>query len=87
MQNPGDELDRNRLTNLADGLKRLSTLQGNHAYIDKIGLYFGGTLIRPMVQAGIVLNRPDLFELAAAFARGIVDHSDLMGQDGSVQDW
>lgn len=83
MQNPNDDLARNRLTNLADGLKRLSTRQGDYAYIDKIGLYFGGTLIRPMTQAGIVLNRLDLIELAAALARGIVDHSDLMGQDGS----
>jgi hypothetical protein len=82
MSNPGDETARNRLAKLADGLKRLSTRQSDYAYIDKIGLYYGGTLIRPMLQAGIVLDRPNLVDFAAALARGVVDHSDLIGPDG-----
>jgi hypothetical protein len=83
MQSPGDEQARRRLAGLADGLRRKSTRQDDYAYIEKIGLYFGGTLIRPMLQAGIVLNRPDLVDLSAALARGIVNHSDLYGLDGS----
>ena len=82
MQHPDHEHARRRLAGLADGLMRKSTRQGDYAYIDKIGLYFGGTLIRPMLQAGIVLNRPDLIELSAELARGVVDHSDLFGTDG-----
>jgi hypothetical protein len=83
MQEPGDDLARKRLANLADGLRRLSTREGNYAYIEKIGLYFGGTLVRPMLQAGIVLHRDDLIDLAASFARAIVDHSDLIAADGT----
>jgi hypothetical protein len=83
MESPADDQARRRLVGLADGLKRRSTRQGDYAYIDKIGLYFGGTLIRPMLQAGIVLNRPDLIDLSAALARGVISHSDLFGQDGS----
>lgn len=83
MQEPGDEMARRRLVNLAEGLRRLSTREGNYAYIQKVGLYYGGTLIRPLMQAGIVLHREDLIELAAAFARGVVDHSDLIATNGS----
>jgi hypothetical protein len=35
------------------------------------------------LQAGIVLHREDLIELAAAFARGVVDHSELIASDGT----
>jgi hypothetical protein len=83
MQEPGDDQARRRLANLADGLRRLSTRESNYAYIEKIGLYYGGTLIRPMLQAGIVLHRDDFIELAAAFSRAIVDHSDLIAADGT----
>lgn len=83
MQDPGDEMARKRLVNLAEGLGRLSTRQSDYAYIEKIGLYYGGTLIRPLLQAGIALHREDLIELAAAFARGVVDHSELIATDGT----
>jgi hypothetical protein len=83
MLNPDDASARRRLVALADGLARKSTRTGDYAYIDKIDTYFGGTLIRPMLQAGLALNRPDLIELAAAFARAIVDHSDSFAADGA----
>ena len=85
MQRHQDEEIRQRLIGLSEGLLHLAAREGDIAYIKKIGIYFGGTLIRPMLQAGQVLNRPDLIEFSGALARGLMDHSDLYGLNGTFK--
>jgi Beta-L-arabinofuranosidase, GH127 len=85
MHAPDDTEVRRRLAGLADGLLRRATHAGDHAYIEQVGLYYGGTLIRPMLQAGLVLGRSDCCDFAIRLARGILNHSDLIGPDGSFK--
>ena len=85
MHDPADAEVRRRLTGLADGLLLRSTRKEDYAYIDEVGLYYGGTLIRPMLQAGLVLDRPEYRDFATGLARGVMNHSDLIGRDGSFK--
>jgi hypothetical protein len=85
MCDPEDAEVRRRLAGLAGGLMRRATMKEDYAYIDKIGLYYGGTLIRPMTQAGLLLNRPEWVEFAVKVARGLTKHSDLIGENGSFK--
>jgi hypothetical protein len=82
MLRPDDEEVRTKLGRLCDGLKARATFEGEYAYIEKIGIYFGGTLVRPMLQAGIVLGREDLMDLAARLSRGLMLHSELITPAG-----
>jgi hypothetical protein len=84
MHAPEDTEVRQHLIGLMEGLIRLSTREKDIAYINQIGTYFGGTLIRPALHAGLLLNRPEWVDFAGGLARGLIDHSDLVGPDGSV---
>ena len=85
MSDPEDAEVRRRLAGLAGGLMHLATVKEDYAYIDQIGLYYGGTLIRPLLEAGLVLNRPEWVEFATQMARGVMKHSDLIGENGSFK--
>ena len=83
MAHPEDGEFRTRLEKMCQTLKAKATFEKDYAYIEKIGIYFGGTLIRPLVQAGLALKDPQWIEFAGAMSRGIIDHSDYYGPDGS----
>ena len=83
MHEPDNAEIKARLRAQVDGLRRLATFKGDYAYINKIGIYFGGTLIRPLQQAGIVLADSHCRDFARALARGILDHTDKYAADGS----
>jgi hypothetical protein len=85
MSHPDDSEVRDHLENLCRGLKAMATFQDDYAYIKEIGVYFGGTLIRPLVQAGLVLKNNEWIEFAGKFARGIIYHSNLYCPDGSFE--
>jgi hypothetical protein len=85
MDNPDDSEARVRLVSLCEGLDRLVTYEKDYAYIEKIGIYFGGTLIRPFVQSALTLKQPKWLELAGAMTRGILYHSNHYGEDGSFE--
>lgn len=86
MYKPGDKEVKDRLASLLDGIMKRATYQDDYAYIEKIGLYFGGTLIRGIVQAGLVLHRKDWIEFAGKLSRGIANHSKLIAADGAFKD-
>ena len=83
---PDDKELIHRLDGLVAGLMKRATREKDYAYIDKIHLYFGGTLIRGLVQASLLRRRQDWLEFAGQLARGIVDHSDLIAADGAFKD-
>jgi hypothetical protein len=83
MYAPDDKEIHKHLTGLLSGLHAMATVVDDYAYIKEIGLYFGGTLIRPYVQAGLLLNEPKWIDFAGQLARGIMEHSDLIKADGS----
>ncbi|HEX7434041.1 MAG TPA: hypothetical protein VF326_10300 [Anaerolineaceae bacterium] len=85
MHAPEDVEVCQRITKMMDELLRRSTREGDYTYIEQIGLYFGGTLIRPALQAGLILNRPEWIDFAGRMARGLIDHSDLIKPDGSFK--
>lgn len=83
MFDPADMEVRQRTIALVEQLKAMATFEGDYAYIEKIGIYFGGTLIRPILQAGLILERPDWVDFAGGLARGLIHHSELIESDGS----
>lgn len=85
MHDSSDEEVRLRMTNLIDALIGSSTFVEDYAFIEEIGLYFGGTLIRPMVQAGLICRNELWIDFAGKLARGLFHHSDLIGADGSFK--
>jgi hypothetical protein len=82
---PEDKEVREHLEKLCQGIASLATLKDDYAYINEVGIYFGGTLIRPLVQAGLVLNNPEWVEFGGKLARGIIYHSNAYGGDGSFE--
>lgn len=85
MHSPDDEEVRKRTISLIEALLKDATYVEDYAYIGEIGIYFGGTLIRPLVQAGLVCQRPDWVEFGGKLARGLFHHSDLIAADGSFK--
>lgn len=85
MFDPADKEIPDRLNKLCQALYNKATVERDYCFIEKIGIYFGGTLIRPLVQAGLVLNEPKWIDFAGGLARGIIDHSDHYGPDGSFE--
>jgi hypothetical protein len=85
MHDPGDDEVRMRLINLCQGIYNKATFENDYAFIEKIGIYFGGTLIRPLVQSGLTLNEPKWIDFAGAMTRGILFHSNHYGEDGSFE--
>ena len=85
MHNPDDREVRTLLQNLCQGIYARTTFEKEYAYIEKIGVYFGGTLIRPLVQAGLLLNEPKWIDLAGGLAKGIIDYSPFFAPDGSFE--
>jgi len=83
MADPSDREIRSRLENMCSGLYKKATFIEDYAYIEKIEVYFGGTLIRSLVQAGMVLDEPRWIDFAGALSRGIVYHSEHFLPDGS----
>lgn len=83
MYDPGDTHYRRALLGLLNGLRNLATFQEDYGFIKEIGVYFGGTLIRPLVQAGLVLQQSQWIDLAGKFAYGIMNHSANFAADGS----
>jgi hypothetical protein len=75
----------NHLNNLCLGLSKLMTFKDDYAYIKEIGVYFGGTLIRPLVQAGLVTKNSHWIDLAGKIARGVLDHSNIYDADGGFE--
>ncbi len=82
MHDPGDEEVRKRLSALCDGLRNKATFHKDYACLNKIGVYYGGTLIRPLVQAGLLLNDERHVEFANLLSNGILWHSDQFGAAG-----
>jgi hypothetical protein len=85
MYDPGDEEVLTRLKTLCEGIYRKATFEKDYAFIEKIGIYFGGTLIRPLVQSGLTLKDSKWIDFAGAMTRGILYHSDHYGEDGSFE--
>lgn len=85
MHDPDDEDVRQRITQMIEALMLRSTFTGDYAYIEQIGLYFGGTLIRPILQAGQVCKVDRWIAYSGALARGLFHHSDLISADGSFK--
>lgn len=85
MHKPEDAEVRSRLLELCDGLIQLATLENDYAYIGQIGVYFGGTLIRPLTQAGLLLGEGRYIDFARLLGIGIIDHSDHFLPDGSFE--
>jgi hypothetical protein len=85
MAYPDDKEVRIHLNNLCQGLCQLMTFKDDYAYIKEIGVYFGGTLIRPLVQAGLVTKSSHWVDLAGKLARGIFDHSTIYDTDGGFE--
>ncbi len=76
---------REILGRLVEGLRAKTTIQDDYAFIEKIDVYYGGTLIRPLVQASLVMQKPEWLDLAVLLARGILNHSDHFQKDGSFK--
>ncbi|NLX04317.1 MAG: hypothetical protein GXY33_04130 [Phycisphaerae bacterium] len=85
MYDPEDREVRERLANACRGLMGRATFEGDYAYINRIEVYFGGTLIRPMMQAALVMNRPDWIDFAGKLTKGILHHSEHFAADGSFK--
>jgi hypothetical protein len=81
MYAPEDQAVRRALIGLVEGLIKRATIEGDYAYIDRVGIYFGGTMIRPLLQGGLTMNRPDWIEFAARMARGLIAKAEI-GPDG-----
>ena len=82
MHDPADGEIRARLSGLVGGLQRRATLVDGYAHFGKIDACWWGTLIRPLLQAGLLLAEASYVDFARALARGILDHSDLYGTGG-----
>jgi len=85
MHDPGDDEVRLRISKLVEALIEKSTFLEDYAYIEKIGIYYGGTLIRPLVQAGLICANNEWIEYAGKLAKGLFHHSDLIAEDGSFK--
>lgn len=83
IKEPENSEIRNYLQGMLEGLYALATFIDDYAYIREIGIYFGGTLIRPLVQAGLILNDPLWIDFAGQLTRGILEHSHYYAADGS----
>ncbi len=81
MFDPNDQDVRQRITHLAGGLMSQMTHKEDYVFIKEIGLYFGGTLIRPLFQAGLVMKNQEWVDAAGGLARGLMHHSDLIGRE------
>jgi len=85
MANPDDAEVRTRLINLCNGIYKKATFEKNYAFIEKIGIYFGGTLIRPLVQSGLTLKDNKWIDFAGAMTRGILFNSNHYAEDGAFE--
>lgn len=85
MADAGDHEARGYLAGLLQGLKNKATYIDDYAYIEKIDVYYGGTLIRPLTQAAVALQAPEWLDLAAKITRGILNHSEHFQPDGSFK--
>jgi hypothetical protein len=85
MFDPADKEIPDRLNKLCRGLHDKAAFEKDYCFIEKIGIYFGGTLIRPLLQAGLVLGEPKWIDFAGGLSRGIIDHSGHYGPDGDFE--
>ncbi len=82
---PGDAVVEKALRGLCDGLIKISTRDGDISYISQIGVYYGGTLIRPLAQAGFLLREKRYLVFARRLAKGILSSEEYFGADGSFK--
>lgn len=85
MNDPNDAVSRKQLEATCRCLRDMATVIDDYAYVKEIGVYFGGTLIRGLVQAGLILNQPEWIDLGGALTRGILYHSNHYGPNGELK--
>ncbi len=85
MYDPSDAEIPVRLKKLCEALYNKATFEKDYAFIEKIGVYFGGTLIRPLVQSGLTLKDSKWIDFAGAMTRGILFNSEHYAEDGSFE--
>jgi hypothetical protein len=85
MHHPEDQEVKGKLRALCEALRKRATFENEYAYIGEIGLYNGGTLIRPMLHAGLVLGEESYIDFARRLAIGILEYSDHFKPDGSFK--